>query len=270
MTNAKDTLNEYNKVRSEWREKLQPLFDEKDKKRSAIKELFGDNLEEMKKQSKSMRTKLNEQWKEENKDLISKYQELYKQKKLDEETFQKWLEEFRKLDANIDEEQLRDMIMWKSEQKESIENLPKLEKENFKIDSTDWKEIEDPNGVRVKENPEWDVREYLEWDYKWEQLFTNASSIRETKKAGKKLPKSWTVFEDIIEKKYKWNYQDFLEWENIKFSGWRNPDSKEFNNIDREFSLWCEDVSCFYGRRNRWSHDYNNGYYGFFVRCLQD
>lgn len=118
MANAKETLNSYNNVRQEWREKLQPLFEKKDKKRAAIKELFGDNPEKMKEELKTMRTKLNEQWEEENKDLISKYQELYNQKKMDEETFQKGLEEFRKLDTDIDEEQLREMIMWKSEKSE--------------------------------------------------------------------------------------------------------------------------------------------------------
>lgn len=155
---------------------------------------------------------------------------------------------------------------WK---KESIENLPKLEKENFRIDSTDWKEIEDPNGVKVKVNPEWDVREYLEWNQKWEQLFTKASAIRETKAAGKTLPSSWTVFKDIIEKKYEWNYQTFLEKENIKFSGWRVPYFEEFNDIDDEFYMWCEDGSYFHGHYNRCYHDYNDDNYGFSVRCIQ-
>lgn len=49
MTKAKQTLDQYNSTREEWRGKLQPLFDEKNKKREAIKKLFGDNPEEMKK-----------------------------------------------------------------------------------------------------------------------------------------------------------------------------------------------------------------------------
>lgn len=125
MTKAKQTLDQYNSTREEWRAKLQPLFDEKNKKREAIKELFGDNPEEMKKHSKLMRTKLNTQWKEENKDLITKYQELYQQKKLDEATFQKMLEEARKLDPDkeVNEEVLRKLFMGKSEKAESKESM---------------------------------------------------------------------------------------------------------------------------------------------------
>ena len=64
--------------------------------------------------------------------------------------------------------------MWtkeeKKESKETIEKTPELDKENFRIDSTNWKEITDPNGVKVKENPEGDVREYVEGKYKWDKL----------------------------------------------------------------------------------------------------
>ncbi len=163
-----------------------------------------------------------------------------------------------------------------NEQKESIEDLSKLEKENFRIDSTWWKEIVDDSGVAVKENPEWDVREYLEWKCKWEQLFTKASAIREAKKVGKRLPSSCTVIKDIIEWKkeagwYKLTYRDFLAWENIKFPGWRNPKNKKFNNIDKGFGIWCDDGSYFIGNRLIWHlHDDDNVNYGFSVRCLQD
>ena len=172
-----------------------------------------------------------------------------------------------------------------SEQKEDIEWLPKLEKDNFRIDSTNWKEIEAPNGVIVKENPEWDAWEYLEWNKKWEQLFTKASAIRETKAAGKKLPASSKVFENIINWKeenwwYNWDYQAFLLWEGYidkdwnktgKFCGWRNPYDKDetFNIIDEGFYIWCEDGSYFNGYYNEWIHYHNGNSYGFSVRCVQ-
>ena len=54
----------------------------------------------------------------------------------------------------------------KKESKETIEKTPKLEKENFRIDSANWKEVTDPNWVKVKENPKGDVREYLEGLYR--------------------------------------------------------------------------------------------------------
>lgn len=127
MTTSKQTLDQYNQTREEWREKLQPLFDEKNKRREALKIAFADEPERAKREKKLMRTKLNDQWKEYNKDLIIKYQELYNQKKLDEVTFQKWLEEFRKWNPEIDEQSLRDLFYGKKENKESKEteiNIP--------------------------------------------------------------------------------------------------------------------------------------------------
>jgi hypothetical protein len=144
-----------------------------------------------------------------------------------------------------------------------------LEKENFRIDSTDWKKIKDSNWTKVKVNPEWDVWEYLEWTKKWEQLFTKASAIRETKKCGKKLPTSYKIFEDIIEQKYKWDYEAFVVWEDMKFCGWRLPYGERFDDIDKGFSIWCEDGSNFNGNYNGWNRNNDNDGYSFSVRCIQ-
>lgn len=76
MTTAKDTLDQYNETRSEWRENFQQLIDEKDKKRTDLKELLGDNPETMKNfklesenykidKWKSKEEKLAEWWREE-------------------------------------------------------------------------------------------------------------------------------------------------------------------------------------------------------------
>lgn len=167
-----------------------------------------------------------------------------------------------------------------TKQKEEIEWLPKLAEHNFRVeDTSNWNEITDPNGEKVLENPKWDVWEYLEWKKKWEQLFTKASAIRETKAAEKKLPASYKVFKDIIEQKYEWDYQAFLLWEGYKnknwdktgkFCGWRNPNNKKFYNIDKVFDIWCEDGSNFNGNNNKWNHNDNNDNYGFSVRCTQD
>jgi hypothetical protein len=40
MATPKQTRDQYNEVSSELKQKLHPLFDEKDRKRKAIKELF--------------------------------------------------------------------------------------------------------------------------------------------------------------------------------------------------------------------------------------
>ncbi|MFA7298886.1 MAG: hypothetical protein WC010_04555 [Candidatus Absconditabacterales bacterium] len=177
----------------------------------------------------------------------------------------------------------------------SREILLKLEKENFKIDSTNWKEIQDLAGVKVLVNPEGDVWEYLEGNSKGEQLFTGpeykngklikeGSAIRETKKAGKKLPTSANKYKKLIRGKkihggYGGDYLAFLIGEGYltqnrnatkKFSGWRNADDDMFNDIDREFSMWCEDGTYFYGDRMESSCVDGRGSDGRSVRCLQD
>lgn len=145
-----------------------------------------------------------------------------------------------------------------------------IDKKNFRIDSTNWKEIIKTNDVKVKVNPEWDAWEYLEGKHKWEQLFTKYAAIRETKKAGKKLPASLAVFKDIIEKEYEWDYKDFLKWEDMKFCGWRDPIYERFKSIDKEFNIWCADGSNFFGNLNLWDHFNHYDHCGFSVRCVQD
>ncbi len=154
--------------------------------------------------------------------------------------------------------------------KERLEKNPELETENFRINSAEWKEIKTANGVRAKRNPEWDVREYLEGKYTWEQLFTYAAATREVNKAGKKIPTSWEIYEKIIKKKYGWDYHKFLEWEHMKFFGRCEPTYPEtFKYIDREFGMWCEDFP-FYGARNTRGRNDLNRHYGFAVRCIKE
>jgi hypothetical protein len=60
-----------------------------------------------------------------------------------------------------------------------------FEDSNFRIDSKGWKTIKKKG---YKENPEKDVWEITEGEYKGEQLFTWDAAMRETKKAGKEIP----------------------------------------------------------------------------------
>jgi hypothetical protein len=89
-------------------------------------------------------------------------------------------------------------------QPDSIGNAPEsrelgpesLEKSNFRIDSTGW-EIRQSrrDGTRFKINPEGDVTELLEGEFAGEQHFTWDAAMRETAKAGKRMPTSeeWGV-----------------------------------------------------------------------------
>lgn len=72
-----------------------------------------------------------------------------------------------------------------------IEN-PELEEDNFKIDSTGWKTIL-VQEEKYKVNLEGDVWEILVGNFKGEQLFTMDAAMRETIKAGRRMPKSWEV-----------------------------------------------------------------------------
>ncbi len=130
MVRVKKTLENYNQTSLEWREKLQPLFEEKNTKRKAIKELFGEDPKEIKIQSKSMRTKLNEKWKEENQELITKYQALSKQKNLDDASYETILEELQKLNPDIEEDDILEMIVAATKFKEAFKNKL-LEKQNM-------------------------------------------------------------------------------------------------------------------------------------------
>ena len=56
-----------------------------------------------------------------------------------------------------------------------------FEPHNFKINSKSWKKIT-VNGEEYKVNPKKDIWEFLEGEFKGEQLFTWNAAMRETKK----------------------------------------------------------------------------------------
>jgi hypothetical protein len=81
-----------------------------------------------------------------------------------------------------------------------------------------------------------------------------------------------------LDQKYQWDYEACLKWEGYldkdwnrtaKFCGWRNSDSKEFYDIDRGFSIWCEDGSSFNGFSKGRNHIRRDDKNGFSVRCIQ-
>ena len=302
MTRAKTTLDQYNAIKAEWREKLQPLFEEKNKQRNAIKTLLEganpDQKKVIKSVYKSRSMGFNIQRKHDHKDLIAKYQEFSEQKKLDEATFQKGLEEFRKLDPELDEQDLRALIMWKADTKESKEVAKKsleFEENTFKIDSTNWigatkknskdhPEIEKfiDKWVKVKVNATGDVVEYLEWSAKWEQLFiTYDAFIRE-------VMKSKNCTQEEVEAKYLMTvdefkqkmedkpdnseeYNKFFEQE-VKWhlAGYWDPSTKGFYNIGARSSLWLAGGDNADFIENEWGRNDNSRGYGFSGRLLKN
>ena len=169
----------------------------------------------------------------------------------------------------IDEEDIQNALnslhkdQWS--QKEKIEKIPELEEKNFRISMTKREKREDGDGIFFKVKlPERDVREYMKWKFIWEQLFTYESAIRETKNAGKKMPATRKKYRDILQKKYKWNYNsyrkegDFLSWEKICACGTRDQENYVFDDVGDKFDLRCEDGTHIFGDKYEWHYGLAN------------
>ena len=72
----------------------------------------------------------------------------------------------------------------------------KKEVEKLKLDSSNWK-ISVVWWVMLKINPEWDIIEYVDWKFAWEQLFTWNAAYRETQKKWLRLL-TYSEFHTII------------------------------------------------------------------------
>lgn len=64
----------------------------------------------------------------------------------------------------------------------------RLDRANFRIDSSTWKTDVFDDGSKVKINPEGDVTEILEGEFAGNQYFSLHAAIRETAKARKRMP----------------------------------------------------------------------------------
>ena len=87
-----------------------------------------------------------------------------------------------------------------------------LEDHNFKVNSDGWKKITVAD-VEYLENPEGDIWEILENEARGEQLFTWKSAMRETEKAGKRMPTD-SEFTELLKTKE--------DMPNLVFSGYRD------------------------------------------------
>jgi len=82
----------------------------------------------------------------------------------------------------------------------------KLEKENFKVDSTGWKQFTNEEGIIYLENSAGNICEFVAGvpdNLVGQQLFTWNAAMRETKKVGKRMPtdEEWDVLISEIEDK---------------------------------------------------------------------
>jgi hypothetical protein len=185
---------------------------------------------------------------------------------------------------------------------------------NIPAGKIEWKdEIEDRGGVKVKVSkeimsggkvvlPKGAVTEYIDGDYKGEQLFNYNAAMYWANQLGKRLPdihqlsmlmlnvgrkgKTYNKakeafegkFEDSIETEadFKTRFKKGQALHGLKFAGYRYT-SGDFHNIADALNLWSAEAvgadkapHCFlisYG--NFYSHE-NDQQFGFSVRCLQD
>ncbi len=138
-----------------------------------------------------------------------------------------------------------------------------LEDNNFKVSSEGWKRVGD-----VLENPGRDIWEIINGECGGEQLFTWNSAMRETKKAGKRMPTD-EEFTELLKTKE--------DMPNLILAGYRSTDGS-FSYRLTSAHLWSSSqyaVSYAWGRDlDSGNSTVNRGYgskaYGFSARCLKE
>ena len=163
--------------------------------------------------------------------------------------------------------ELRGLLEVRDTEKQGLE----LERENFRVDSTNWKQSTNEQGMIFLENPKKDIWEYVDGvsdELVGQQLFTWKAAMRETKKAGKRMPTD--------EEFFQFRKEDFGK---IVYAGYRNTNGAFTNSGTYTYFtyFWSSSVS----GANAWkrhlysSHSpvYRNPYdqaHGFSVRCLKN
>ena len=152
-----------------------------------------------------------------------------------------------------------------------------VEKENFRVDSTGW-EQRIKEGITYLESPIKDIWEYVAGvneELIGQQLFTWDAAMRETEKAGKRMPsdEEWAT---IIENYNEINGALKKEAEQFPFVGYRSGINGPFNKVGsygvyRSSSI--KNIAPYYLGFTSVSvspacNDYRT--YGFSVRCLND
>lgn len=147
------------------------------------------------------------------------------------------------------------------------EQALRLEDHNFRVNSEGWEKITVEDEISLV-NPDGDIWEILEGNSKGEQLFTYDAAMRETKKAGKRMPTD-DEFTELLKKKE--------DMPNIVYSGYRNPASPCFYSRGANTHFWSSTQS----GTTAWIRGLDSSYsavgryadtkaYGFSVRCIKD
>ena len=158
-----------------------------------------------------------------------------------------------------------------------------LEKENFKVDSTGWKQITNKQNIIYLESPTEDIWEYVAGvanELVGQQLFAHWAMMRETQKVGKKVPtdEEWSSLIQNPDKDGDGELKKEAEQFNLKsvFSGYRYTYGA-FYDLTSRAGFWSSSVSGG-GAWSRYLYSgsatvYRRASYqadGFSVRCLKN
>ena len=140
-----------------------------------------------------------------------------------------------------------------------------LENRNFRIPHKKWKVSEEDSELLV--SPSGDVWEVKDGEEKGEQLFTWDAAMRETKKAGKRIPTD-KEFSELLKTKE--------DMPNLVLAGYRYTNGTFYYRSVYTY-FWSSSES----GSNAWTRHLRSGYstvgrsaddkgYGFSIRCLKD
>lgn len=124
------------------------------------------------------------------------------------------LAELSKMLSKMDPEKAKKVIAAAKLEISRLETF-QLEARNFRVNSRGWKKIVVDN-QNYLQNPDEDIWEILDGKCKGEQLFTWDAAMRETAKAGKRMP----------------NYDEWLRFSKIKPSMDLSDSAKEMTSFD--------------------------------------
>jgi len=165
----------------------------------------------------------------------------------------------------MNKQQILEKISELLDQYDAIGKL-QLEPHNFKVNSKGWKKITQ-DGKKYLVNEEEDIWQLADGKCKGEQLFTWKAAMRETKKAGKKIPTD-EQFSELLKTKD--------DMPNVVFPGYRDVGGS-FDDLGYGADDWSSSVSGGNAWRRNLDLDYatvfrntNDQSYGFSVRCLEE
>jgi len=146
-----------------------------------------------------------------------------------------------------------------------------LEDRNFRVNSNGWTKKTSPNGQEYLEAPTKDMWELINCEehpkLNCQQLFTWDAAIRETEKAGKRIP-SDEEWSQLLKTKQDMPNPVFAGYRGTNGSFYYLSDYGYFwSSLQSGSDAWYRNLNSGYGtvRRNT-----NDKAYGFSVRCLKD